>query len=74
MCRWLSGLPVLSKEFLKEQIAVSALVDLFFYTKPLPLSSCPRDLVSETFCPQLSCFLGSISCYLFLGDTLFICL
>lgn len=59
-CRWLSGLPVLCKEFLKEQIAVSALVHLFFCTKPPPLSSCPRDLVSETFCPQLSCFLGSI--------------
>lgn len=33
-------------------------VDLCFCTKSLPLSSCPRDLVSETFCPQLSCFLA----------------
>lgn len=43
-------MPLLGKKFLKEWISVSARDVLLFCTKPLPLSSHPRELVSEAFC------------------------
>lgn len=73
-CRGLSGLPVLDKKFLKEWISLSANGVLLFCIKPLPISSHSRELVSEALYWQLCCFPASISCYLFLDCTLFICL